>query len=658
MIKIKEDKKVLITSALPYIHGIPHLGNLVGSVLPADVYHRHLLLRGFNVIYICGSDAHGTSYEIEAMKQDKTPEEIINEYHEKVQEIFDKFDIDFTFYGSTHTEENKEIVDRIFKKLDENGHLEEKETLQAYSEEDGMFLFDRLVEGKCPKCSGLARGDQCNDCGEILKVEEIVEPRSTVTGKPVGLKHTKNLYLKLPEFEKWLNKEFPKKTWTNFAKNETENLLNQGLESRRITGDHKWGFSVPKDGYEDKNFYVWFDAPIGYIGITKQWDDKEWEDWWLSPEDVKYIQFMGKDNVFFHSILFPSMLKGTGEDWKQVDDIVASGWLLSRDAKFSKSTGTGLTSEAALDIRDSDYWRYVLMSLYPDKKDTEFSLREFKRKINDELNDIIGNFIHRTLTFTHDNYGGKIPKGKLDDKDKKILDKLEETKNKVADLFDEYEIKEALKEIVRFAGDANAYLNDKEPWNDDNPESTIYVSVNLANSLSILLYPFMPETSQKVWNNLEVLDQTWAQIGLYLEEGHKISKSKPLFSKIDEDEFKEIEERVLPKKEEKEMVSIEDFQKLDLRVAKIVKAEKVENADRLLKLQVSAGDETKQIVSGIADAYETEELEGKSVIVIWNLKPAKLRGVTSEGMLLATQEEDKPVLVTPEKPVTEGAEVL
>jgi methionyl-tRNA synthetase len=529
-------KRKLVTSALPYIHGIPHLGNIIGSVLPADIYTRFCRLKGERVIYICGSDSHGTMFEVAAREKNTTPEKLIWENHKKTIEIFKKFNLDFDYYGITHSEENKKFTYHIFKKLDENGYIKEKEIEIAYCNNCNLFLADRFVEGTCPYCNGLARGDQCDDCARLLDIKEIIEPYCVICKGKIEFRKTKHLFLDLPKFESWL-KKFVKGSegWSKIAKNESLGFLKQGLKERTITRDSSWGFEVPKKGYEGKVFYVWFDAPIGYISFTKEWcllNNEKFEDWWKS-EEVELVQFMGKDNIIFHSIIFPSMLKGCEENWKLVDRIIASGWLKTKDIKFSKSRGEGLTTEEALAKYPSYYWRFILVALYPEQDDSIFSMDFFKEKINSEFADIIGNFIHRVLSFCYSNFKEIPSSNKPIPKEIKKLDKVFKT---ITTNFEDCRFREALKNIVHYAKLANAYFNNKEPWNKEEEEKRkiCFYSGNLVKNLAILLYPIVPSFSEQVFEflNLKKEEVMWSDASKFNFSG-KIERSKPLVRKID-----------------------------------------------------------------------------------------------------------------------------
>ncbi len=525
-------KRKLITSALPYIHGIPHLGNIIGSVLQADVYSRFCRLRGENVLFICGSDSHGTMFEITAKKEGTTPEKLVYENHRKVKEIFRKFNLSFDYYGITDSETNRELTSYIFGKLDKNGYIKEKEVESAYCDNCKRFLSDRLIEGICPFCGGLARGDQCDDCGKLIDIKEIIKPHCVLCGKPIVFKKITHLFLDLPKFEKELL-DFVEKSsrWSKLAKTETVGFLKQGLKPRAITRDATWGFKVPRKDYENKVFYVWFDAPIGYLSFTKEYcgDEKEFEDWWKN-KDTELVQFMAKDNTIFHSIIFPAMLKGCRENWKVVDRLVSCGWLRTEGIKFSKSRGKGLTTEEALKKYPADYWRFVLISLYPEQNDSVFSMEILKETINNEFADIIGNFVHRVLSFCYSNYK-EVPK--IDFVEDKILEETKKIYREITKNFEECRFQEALKNIIHYGKISNAYFNNNEPWKKEEEEKKkiSFISANLVKNLAILLYPIVPKFSKQVFDFLEVKNIKWENAKEFDFSG-KIKELKPLVDKL------------------------------------------------------------------------------------------------------------------------------
>ncbi len=535
----------LITSALPYIHGISHLGNIVGSMLPADVYARFCRLRGDEVLFVCGSDSHGTMYEVTAAKMKITPKELVYKNHEKMKEILKKFELNFDYYGITDSDANKEMSFHIFNKLDENGFLKEEEVENVYCEKCERFLPDRWVEGKCPSCGGLTRGDQCDDCGKLVDVKDIVEPYCVLCKSKIIFKKTKHIFLDLPKFEKELSEfvDDKSKKWSKLARTETIGFLKNGLKQRAVTRDAVWGFKVPKEGYENKILYVWFDAPIGYLAFTKEWcenNNQNFEDWWRNDK-TELVQFMAKDNTIFHSIIFPSMLIGCKENWKLADRIMSCGWLKAKGIKFSKSRGNGLTTEEALEKYPADYWRFVLISLYPEQNDSVFSMEVFNETINNEFADIIGNFVHRVLSFCHSNFG-EIPKldysykKNISSEEEKTLIRFGGTEYGVIKDYNSCRFHEALKNIIHYAKLSNAYFNNSEPWKKDEEEKKriSYIAGNLVKNLAIMLYPITPKFSEQIFDylNIKPEDVKWDEVKEFNFSG-KINKSEPLIKKIE-----------------------------------------------------------------------------------------------------------------------------
>lgn len=668
----QDKEKVLVTSALPYIHGMPHLGNVIGSVLPADVYSRFQRLKGKDVLYICASDAHGTMYEIEAEKRGVDTEDFVYGQHEKVQELFRELNLDFSHYGITDSEENKQMTYRIFNRLDENGYVEERKIELPYCENCERFLADRWIEGECPHCGGLARGDQCDDCGRLLKSEEIVAPYCVHCEEGrIEFKESKHLFFQLQEFEDRLKNWTEGRCATKVTKNQTESWLEKGLEERCISRDSEWGFPIPKKGYENKVFYVWFDAPIGYMGATVNWAEdngEKWEEWWFDDE-TNYVQFLGKDNILFHTILFPAMLKGTGEDWKLADDIVASAFLVAKDVKFSKSRDKGIDLENALKIAGSKYWRYVLMSMYPRDDDIKFSLDLYREKVNNELNDSYGNLVHRVLKFIDENFDGKIPDA---DPDREVLKKVRNTVDEIEEHYENYEFRDATSKILELSSLGNQYFQDSESWKtvESDPEGcrkTLKVCANILKCLAIISEPILPGPAESIWDFLkmesDIHGEDWERSKLFELGNRQIGEPSELFEKITDEEFEDIKQKYSVSDENKEggeesMVSFDEFQKMDLRVGEIVEVEEIEGADELYKLQVDVGGETKQSVAGLKKTHSPEDLKGRKLPVVVNLEPAELMGERSECMVLAADEDGKPVLFDPEKETETGAKIV
>ncbi|MBN2095204.1 MAG: methionine--tRNA ligase [Candidatus Aenigmarchaeota archaeon] len=529
----------LITSALPYIHGVPHLGNIVGSVLPADVFARFCRLSGEKTIFICGSDSHGTMFEVAAKEKGTTPKELVYQNHEEVKKIFGELEMSFDHYGITDSPANRDLTIHIFEQLMKNGYLEEKEVEGAFCPNCDMFLADRWVEGKCPHCGGLGRGDQCDDCGRLLDPIDIINPECKNCKGKVEFRKTKHIYFLLPKFEGWLKTWVESsKGWSKLAKNETLGFLKGGLKERAITRDASWGFKVPRDGYEKKIFYVWFDAPIGYLAFTKEFlktnleFEKVWKD---TTGKVELVQFMGKDNTLFHSTIFPSMLYGCNENWKLADRIISSGWLKAQGIKFSKSRGNGITTPEALKMHPADYWRFALISLYPEHDDTLFTMELFREKINNEFADIIGNFVHRVLSFSYANFEG-IPDME-DYENCEIMCEASRIQEDITGSFSDCRFQEALNKIVHYAKVSNAYFNNNEPWKaeEERKKKVCAISGNLVKNLAIILYPIVPKFSEDIFGlmNLDKNKLTWEDSDRYDFSG-RINKSSPLIQKIEE----------------------------------------------------------------------------------------------------------------------------
>lgn len=662
-------EKVLITSALPYIHGIPHLGNIITSILPADVYHRYQRLKGKDSIYICASDSHGTMHEIEAEKEGMETEDLVYESHEKVKSLLQDFNFDFSYYGITDSEENRKTTEHIFNRLDENGYINEKEIDVTYCKNCEKYLADRWIEGECPDCGGLARGDQCDDCGTLLEPKEIIEPYCTHCGKKnIEFRKSNHLFLQLNEFEGWLKDWIEGRMGNKLTRKETLSWLNEGLEERCISRDADWGFQIPKEGFEDKVFYVWFDAPIGYIGATRSWaeeNNEDWEEWWRN-DDIEYYQFMGKDNVPFHSIIFPSMLKGTQEDWNFADHIVAGNFLLSEGVKFSKSRGKGLNLESALEIRNSEYWRYVLMALYPRSTDTKFSWDAFKEKVNKELTDSFGNYIHRVLKFTAENFDSKVPDAEVDEE---VVEDIREGVEELEGELEEFRFRQAALKLIEISSIGNQYFQQKEPWEtvDSDPEDckkTVRTCANIVKALAIVSEPFLPKTAERIWKFLDmdsnIHEESWEEAKRFNISDSSITEPEPLFEKITNDEIPNFDEKKDEKQKggEEKMISFDEFKELDLRIGEIKDVEEIEGSDNLLKFQINVGDETKQSVGGFKGHYTEEELVGKKVPVLVNLEPSELMGAKSECMILAAVVGNKePVILEPERDLEAGTGV-
>ncbi len=626
-------KKILVTSALPYVNNLPHLGTMI-PILSADAYSRFLKLKKENVVFVCGTDEHGTTTEIKAIEEGVTPRKVSDKYFGMHKKVYEWFECDFNCFGRSSSDENHRITQDIFLKLDKNGYILEQSLEQLYCGKCGRFLADRFVEGTCPHCGYEgARGDQCENCGKLLNATDLKNPKCKICGTKPIVKETKHLFIDLPKIEprlrKWISTV--KKTWTTNAINMTESWLKDGLRPRCITRDLKWGIPVPKKGFENKVFYSWFDAPIAYISITAE-GRKDWEKWW-KDEKTELVQFMGKDNIPFHTILFPSFLIGTNDTYTLVKKLSVNEYLNYGTGKFSKSKGTGVFGDDAMSLgMEPGVWRYYILVSRPEKSDTEFTWKDFQEKLNNELLANFGNLVHRTLFFVNKYYDSTV--AEANDK----FDYSEELE-KITKLLEEIELRSALKEIMLLAKKGNQYLQENEPWKnpeDAKTKKAIANLVNLVKDLSILAWPFMPGVSEKIQKMLNVKINDWNDLGKKsVKKGHKINESMHLFKKLEDKEVKIYEERFRGKSE---------VSKFDFRVGKVISAADHPNADKLYVLKVRL-DRERQLVAGLKGYMNKDDIVGKNVIVVANLKPAKLKGIESQGMLLAAEKNGKVVLL-------------
>lgn len=555
--------KILVTSALPYVNGVPHLGHMVGCLLPSDVYARFMRMSGHEVLYICGTDEHGTPSEVGAAKEGMDVGDYCLKYHNRHKEAYDAFNLSFDYFGRTSSDENKEITYHIFEQLDKNGLIEEQSIKQIFSIDDNRFLPDRYVTGTCPHCGyDKARGDQCENCTKVLDPTELINPRSTISGSTnLEVRETKHLFLNLPKLEaklaEWVKGKEP--YWPDVAYSIAQKWLKEGLRPRCITRDLKWGFPVNKPGFEDKVFYVWFDAPIGYIGITKQWADvkpgeRNWKDWWLDANDVHYVQFMGKDNVPFHSISFPATLLGTGENWTKVDYLKGMSYLTFEGGKFSKSEQRGVFAEDAVKEFPADYWRYWLMSNAPEASDSSFTFDLFAGVVNKDLNGVLGNFVSRVMKMTASKIGAEVPAGgEMTEVEQQLISDLQEKVNNYCKYMEGLEFKKALNELRAIWVDGNNYISVTEPWTviKTDPEraaAILRVCLNLIRIYAILSYPIMPETAEKMLakfglktedmpglNNFDAAAEIQA-----LKPGQAFEVGEPLFERIAPEKIEEL----------------------------------------------------------------------------------------------------------------------
>ena len=555
--------KILITSALPYVNGVPHLGHLVGCLLPSDVYARYMRMMGHEVLYVCGTDEHGTPSEVGAAKEGMDVADYCLKYHNRHKAAYDAFNLSFDYFGRTSSEQNREITYHIFEQLDKNGLIEEESIKQIFSIDDNRFLPDRYVTGTCPHCGyDKARGDQCENCTKVLDPTELINPRSTISGSTnLEVRETKHLFLNLPKLEKqlaeWVKSKEP--FWPDVAYSIAQKWLKEGLRPRCITRDLKWGFPVPKKGFEDKVFYVWFDAPIGYLGITKQWADEKpgernWKDWWLDAKDVYYVQFMGKDNVPFHSISFPATLLGTGENWTKVDYLKGMSYLTFEGGKFSKSEQRGVFAEDAVKEFPADYWRYWLISNAPEASDSSFTFDLFVGVVNKDLNGVLGNFVSRVMKMTASKIGAEVPAGgEMTEVEEKLIADLQEKADNYCKYMEGLEFKKAMNELRAIWVDGNNYISVTEPWtviktDPARAAAILRVCLNLIRIYALLSAPVMPETSAKILAkfglnaaDMPVLKGFNAAKEIEaLQPGHKFEVGDALFERIAPEKTEEL----------------------------------------------------------------------------------------------------------------------
>jgi len=674
-------EKILVTSALPYANGQIHLGHLSGAYLPADIFVRYKRLTDTDILYVCGSDEHGVPITITAEKEKVAPQNIIDRYHESNKAAFEKFGMSFDIYSRTSLPVHHRTAQQFFKSYYDQGILNEKKSFHFYDAKAGMFLPDRYVEGVCPKCGyEEARSDECEKCGSLYDPSELINPKSKVTGEIPELKETSHWYFPLGEFQQRLQKYVEKSdndyNWKDNVVQYCKGWFKDGLKDRAVTRDLDWGVKVPLNEAGGKVLYVWFEAVLGYISATKELfkekgDEDGWKNYWQNP-DTRYIAFIGKDNIVFHTIIFPAMLMAWNDanDDKYIlpENVPANEFLNFEGKKFSKSRGWGIDVKEFLEIFSADILRYTLASNLPEGKDTDFYWKEFQSKNNSELADIFGNFVNRTFTFTHKHFNGKVPgKGKLAKIDEEMLELLESYPSKIGALIDRYKIKDSVFQMMSLARAGNKYFNDSEPWvsiksDKDKCATTISICLQTIYTLAEVFSPVLPFTSDKIFIMLNAEQTSWDNCAKNnLSDGHQINKAEILFTKI---ENKIIEEQVnkwsKPEAEKKEVlqISFDEFMKVDLKIAEILSAEKIDKSDKLLKLQVDLGDDKRQVVAGIAQSYEPNSLVGKKIVFVANLKPAKLFGVESQGMILAIEDENgKLIVIEAESHVSAGTKV-
>lgn len=678
---MSKTKRYTITAALPYANGPLHLGHIAGAYLPADIYVRYLKSQGHDVAFICGSDEHGAAITLRAKKEGKTPQQIVDENHQIIKKAFEDFGIEFSIYHRTSSPIHHETAAGFFKDLNDKNAFTQETSEQFYDEKEQQFLADRYIIGTCPKCNyDNAYGDQCEKCGSTLSPTDLINPKSAISGNTPILKETSHWYLPMNEHEDWLRTWLEEgkldgkfhhdpKSWKKNVLGQCKSWIDNGLQPRSITRDLDWGVKVPVEGAEGKVLYVWFDAPIGYISATKAWAEqngKNWEDYWKN-EETELIHFIGKDNIVFHAIIFPIILKAHG-DYILPTNVPANEFLNLEGDKISTSRNWAVwLHEYLADFPDrQDELRYVLTSIAPETKDSEFTWKDYQARVNSELVAILGNFVNRTVVLTHKYYDGKIPS--ISNKtalDEEVLAAIPTIQTKVNELLAQFKFRDAQTEAMTLARIGNKYLADTEPWkliktDEERVKTILHVSLQICNALSEVFEPFLPATGKKLKTMLNSNE-------VELEAGHQINAATLLFQKIEDDvieaQIKKLKEsnkqQSNPKaKPMKDEITFDDFTKMDIRTGTILTAEKHPDADKLLKMTVDTGIDVRTIVSGIAEHYAPEEIIGKQVSVLINLAPRKIRGIVSQGMILMAEDnEGNLAFVAPEKAVDNGGEI-
>ena len=729
---IKKFNRTLVTCALPYANGPVHIGHLAGVYVPADIYVRYLRMRGEDVLYVCGSDEHGVPITIKAQKEGCTPQDIVDRYHKIIKNSFTGLGINFDIYSRTSSKTHHKNAADYFRKLYDEGKFIEKVSEQYYDEETKTFLADRYITGTCPRCGAEgAYGDQCEKCGATLSPDELINPKSALSGGELVKKETKHWYLPLDQYEKWLSEWIldGHKEWRSNVYGQCKSWIDGGLQPRAVSRDLNWGVPVPVEGSDGKVLYVWFDAPIGYISNTQELLPQSWEKWWKS-EDTKLVHFIGKDNIVFHCIVFPSMLKADGS-YILPDNVPANEFLNLEGDKISTSRGWAVWLHEYLEQfpGQEDVLRYVLTANAPETKDNDFSWKDFQARNNSELVAILGNFVNRAVVLTHKYFEGKVPADlKPEAVDAETLAQIQPLREAMEKYLEGYKFREALKEAMNIARLGNKYLTDTEPWkvaktDMDRTASILNVSLQICASLAIAFEPFLPFSSEKLRNILNVgivagtdhrageelsdchserseeslyenrykagegaalhtgssfegLSLSWDDLGKpsLLPAGHQLNPATLLFAKI-EDEVVDAQiarlEAIRAEREaaakaaeaamvtpQKEECTFDDFQKMDIRTATVLEAERVPKTDKLLKLTIDTGIDKRVIVSGIAEQYSPEEMVGKQICILANLAPRKIRGIESKGMILmARQNDGKMRFITPQETLCNGAEI-
>lgn len=676
----KNYKRTLITSALPYVNGPIHIGHLAGVYVPSDIYTRYLRLKGEEVIHVCGSDEHGVPITIRAKKEGITPQDVVDRFHALNKKAFEDFGISFDIYSRTTSKIHAQTASDFFRKLYDNNKLIERTSEQYYDEEAKQFLADRYITGQCPHCNNpKAYGDQCEACGTSLSPLDLINPTSAISGSKPVLKETKHWYLPLDQHEEWLKKWILEdhKEWKPNVYGQCKSWLDMGLQPRAVSRDLDWGVPVPVEGAEGKVLYVWFDAPIGYISNTKELLPNDWEKWWKS-EDTRLVHFIGKDNIVFHCIVFPAMLKAEGS-FILPDNVPGNEFLNLEGDKLSTSRNWAVWLNEYLEDfpNQQDSLRYTLTANAPETKDNDFTWKDFQTHHNSELVGILGNFINRALVLTQKYFDNKVPaKGTLTEYDQQTLAEFADIKSKIENSLDTFHFRDALREAMNLARIGNKYLADTEPWklaktDMDRVATILNLSLQITANLAIAFEPFLPFSAEKILKMINLNKQEWTKLGSIdlLPEGHLLGKAELLFSKIEDEEIEKQLQKLHASKaaneaanrkavEQKEEIAFEDFSKCDLRVGTVLECKKVPKTDKLLQFLIDDGIQKRTIISGIAQWYAPEDLVGKQVCFIANLAPRKLKGIVSQGMLLSAEDlAGNLSLIQPSSKVDPGSQI-
>ena len=675
---MKKFKRYLVTSALPYANGPVHIGHLAGVYIPSDIYTRYLRLRGEDVISVCGSDEHGVPITIKARQEGVSPQDIVDKYHGIIKESFRRLGMSFDIYSRTTSPTHHKTASDFFRKLYDDGKFIEQTSQQYYDEEAGQFLADRYIVGTCPHCQNeRAYGDQCEKCGSTLNATDLIGPKSAITGSTPVLRETKHWFLPLDRYEEFLRKWIldGHKEWKSNVYGQCKSWLDLGLQPRAVSRDLDWGIPVPVEGADGKVLYVWFDAPIGYISATKELTP-DWEKYW-KDEDTKMVHFIGKDNIVFHCIIFPSMLRAHG-GYILPENVPANEFLNLEGDKISTSRNWAVWLHEYIEEfpGKEDVLRYVLCANAPETKDNDFTWKDFQARNNNELVAVLGNFVNRALVLTQKYYGGAVPPaGELTAYDRETVAEIPVIKKSLEENIENYRFREALKDAMNLARLGNKYLADSEPWklvktDPERVKTILNVALQITANIAVAIEPFMPFTAEKVLKLLQIGKPGWDELGstALLEAGHVIGTPELLFEKIEDSVIEAQLEKLAATKQanlaaemgkevtpQKEVVSFDDFGKMDIRVVTIKEAEKIAKTKKLLKLTIDTGIDTRTIVSGIAEYYTPEELVGRQVLVLVNLEPRELKGVLSQGMILMGQDATgKLVLLSPTDKVGSG----